>query len=154
MQEKNELKSDQFTECDVDPCMRINQGTKAIDLDFYDQFPSLKVDYTNVTFQWEEDDELPEKPKKKDTSNESKRHKTCDNPRFFLVKVRMNNGQTYTVAKVPFKNSNFIDEEEKELFDYYAKKLHKKHLHVQKPFKYRCLRTSVIDELWIDKACS
>lgn len=154
MKEKDKDKN--ITEDEFDKGINVNSDTKTIDPNFDDDYPPflLNVDYTNVTFGWEENDELPKKPKKKDTFRESERNKTCDNPIFFLVKVRMANGQTYTVAKVPVKNPNFIAEEEKELFDHYCTKLRKKHLYVQKPFKFRCLRTSAIDELRIDSSYS
>lgn len=68
---------------------------------------------------------------------------------FFLVKIRISNGRTFLVEKVPIQNQDAIDEEETELFNRYYKKLNKRHFHIQKP-RHRVFRTSIIDELYID----
>lgn len=119
------------------------------EIDFYDYHDAVHNPMEGIT-SWScalFDDE-----DNSDSSNHGTKKELNGEPKFFLVKIRISNGRIYTVAKVPIKNQSLRDEEEAELYNYYCKKLHKRHLHIQKPYKYRCIRTSIIDELYIDSS--
>ncbi len=116
------------------------------ELDIYDYSDAIH-DYfggiTSLSCAYYDDDET-NIPTVRKTKKEVERQSN-----FFLVKIRISNGRTYLVAKVPIQNQNLMDEEETELFYHYYKKLNKRHFHIQKP-RHRVFRTSIIDELYIE----
>lgn len=148
MEEKTKLENNNITKDIFAKVTKFNSDPKALDLDFYDRC-DLNIDWTKVTFECDEEEELPESPKRRHTSNKAERYKVCNNPKFFLVKIRISNGRTYQVAKVQIENIESLDKEETELINHYYKKLNKRHFHIQKP-RHRVFRTSIIDELYID----
>ncbi len=116
------------------------------EIDIYDYEDAINNYFEGIT-SWScayYDDNETELPTVRKTKKEVE-----NQPNFFLVKIRISNGRTYLVAKVPIQNQDSMDEEETELFNHYYKKLNKRHFHIQKP-SHRVFRTSIIDELYID----
>ncbi len=114
------------------------------EIDFYDYFDEVNDCFKGIT-SWscalfdEENGDFSIHETKKELKNE---------PKFFLVKIRISNGRTYQVAKVQIQNPESMNEEETELFNHYYKKLKKRHFHIQKP-RHMVFRTSIIDILYI-----
>ena len=68
----------------------------------------------------------------------------------FLVKIRLHNGRTYEVTKIPVAEDKDPEEQAADIFYHYYKKLNKRHFHIQKPI-HRVFRTSIIDELFVER---
>ena len=68
----------------------------------------------------------------------------------FLVKIRLHNGRTYEVIKIPVAEDKDPEDQAADIFYHYYKKLNKRHFHIQKPM-HRVIRTSIIDELFVER---
>ena len=68
----------------------------------------------------------------------------------FLVKIRLHNGRTYEVTKIPVAEDKDPEEQASDIFYHYYKILNKRHFHIQKPV-HRAIRCSVVEELFVER---
>ena len=68
----------------------------------------------------------------------------------FLVIIRLHNGRTYEVTKIPVAEDKDPEEQAADIFYHYYKKLNKRHFHIQKPV-HRAIRCSVVEELFVER---
>ena len=68
----------------------------------------------------------------------------------FLVKIRLHNGRTYEVTKIPVAEDKDPEEQAADIFYHYYKKLNKRHFHILKAV-HRAIRCSVVVELFVER---